>query len=226
MKPGTWCSTWRFVRWPHEKGPHVRGDNPARREHSVSSIAILAQEQRLLALAETGMMDAPAEEAFDRITRLSKLILDAPVSLLTLVDDRRQFFLSQQGLPEPWDLRRETPLSHPLCQYDVVASRRPLIMEDARETPVTAHHPATRDLGMIAYLGVPLESPSGHVLGALCVIDFRPRKWDRQAIEALQDLSRLAMDEISLRLMRGNQDATGATIGMRERGWWRSEGRA
>jgi hypothetical protein len=75
----------------------------------VSSIAILAQEQRLLALAETGMMDAPAEEAFDQITRLSKLILEAPVSLLTLVDDRRQFFLSQQGLPEPWDLRRETP---------------------------------------------------------------------------------------------------------------------
>jgi hypothetical protein len=62
----------------------------------------LTDPKRLAALRETGLMDSSAEEAFDRLTRLAVKLLHAPVSLVSLVDDRRQFFKSAAGLVEPW----------------------------------------------------------------------------------------------------------------------------
>jgi GAF domain-containing protein len=173
--------------------------------------AVMSHRERLQALYGLGLIDAPAEEAFDRVTRLSKLMLEAPVALLTLVDDRRQFFLSQQGLPEPWRTLRETPLSHSFCQY-VVMNRRPLVIEDARKAPRTAHNPAIRDLGVIAYLGVPLEDPAGHVVGALCVIDHAPRRWDERHVAALRDMASMAMDEIALRRMARREAQVEASV--------------
>jgi GAF domain-containing protein len=55
---------------------------------------------------------------------------------------------------------------------------------------------------VVAYLGVPLEDPEGHVLGALCIIDRGPRQWDAKSVELLQDLSRIAMDVIVLETAR------------------------
>jgi GAF domain-containing protein len=153
----------------------------------------LAHRDRLRAVHDVAFLNTPPQEALDRVTRLAGFILDAPVVLLTLIDDRRQYLLSQQGLPEPWAMRRETPLSYSLCQH-VVVTRRPLVIEDAREMPLTASNLAVRDLGMVAYLGVPLENPAGDVLGALCLIDHGPRHWDVRNVELLQDLARIAMD--------------------------------
>jgi PAS domain S-box-containing protein len=72
---------------------------------------------RLKALRDACLLDTPAEESFDRLTRLASTILHAPVALVSLVDEDRQFFKSCVGLPEPWASRRETPLSHSFCQH-------------------------------------------------------------------------------------------------------------
>ena len=74
---------------------------------------------RLAALQASGLLDSPPEAAFDRLTHLAVLLLNAPVALVSLVDDRRQFFKSQVGLAEPWASARETPLTHSFCQYVV-----------------------------------------------------------------------------------------------------------
>jgi GAF domain-containing protein len=160
-------------------------------------LAIVRNLNRLAVLERTGLLDSPAEESFDRLTRLAARLVKTPVSLVSLVDRDRQFFKSMVGLGEPWRSRRETPLSHSFCQH-VVARHEPLVIADARTDPEFRDSLAIRDLGVIAYLGVPL-TVSGAALGAFCVIDREPRQWSHEEVQTLQDLGRCAMHEIEMR---------------------------
>ena len=160
--------------------------------------APLSDPIRLAALAETCLLDSPAEESFDRLTRLVARLLDAPVALVSLVDANRQFFKSAQGLPEPWATKRETPLSHSFCQH-VIRTGGALVVENAAEHPVVRHNLAVADLGVIAYLGVPLTTPTGQVLGSLCAIDGKPREWTEDDIKTMRDVAEIVMREIALR---------------------------
>ena len=160
--------------------------------------AALEDRARLAALERTGMLDSLPEAAFDRLTKLASKILGVPVTLVSLVDDQRQFFKSQVGLPEPWASARETPLSHSFCQH-VVASQRPLIIADARTHPDLSGNSAVGDLGVVAYAGVPLTTPEGHTLGSFCAIDAKPREWTADEIEILTELGASVMTEIYLK---------------------------
>jgi hypothetical protein len=90
----------------------------------------LDQPERLDALHQTGLLDSPPEESFDRIGRIAQRLLGAPVALVALVEQNRQFFKSVIGLSGPGALARETPLTHSFCQH-VVTSDEPLIVNDA-----------------------------------------------------------------------------------------------
>lgn len=153
---------------------------------------------RLAALRALGLLDGPASPAFDRLTRLAAKVVRAPVALVSLVDDDRQFFASSRGLCEPWASCRQTPLSHSFCQH-VVRSGDPLVIPDARRDPLVRGNRAIPELGVSAYLGMPLTTAAGHVLGSLCVIDDRPRDWDEDEVETLRDLAAAVMTEIGLR---------------------------
>jgi PAS domain S-box-containing protein len=144
-------------------------------------------------------LDSAPERAFDRITELAQRLLHAPVALISLVDEQRQFFKSAQGLAEPWASRRQTPLSHSFCQY-VVTSGEPLCIENALTDPLVAQNGAVSDLAVIAYLGVPVHAPQGEVLGSLCVIDHAARAWRAEEMATLQELVAIVEDEIALRL--------------------------
>ena len=160
--------------------------------------ATLADPARLAALEATALLDTPAEAAFDRLTRLASRLLGAPVALVSLVAEDRQFFKSCIGLPEPWASSRETGLSHSFCQH-AVELREPLVISDAREHPLVRDNAAIQDLGVIAYAGIPLVTGDGHVLGSFCVIDHRPRDWRADEIATLRDLAAAALTEIELR---------------------------
>lgn len=153
---------------------------------------------RLEALRRAGLLDTPPEEAFDRLTRLASKILHAPISIVSLVDEDRQFFKSEIGLSEPWASRRQTPLSHSFCQH-AVATGQPLIIGDAREHPLVQGNLGIPNLGIIAYAGIPLISRDGQPLGSFCVIDKQPRVWSDEEIEILKDLAASVMTEIELR---------------------------
>ena len=157
-----------------------------------------ADSDRLAALRHSGLLDSPPEASFDRIARLVARVLGVPTALVSLVDADRQFFKACVGLPEPWASRRETPLSHSFCQH-VVASRAPLVVDDAREHPTLRQNGAVLDIGVIAYLGVPLITPDGHVFGSLCAIDGRPRAWTEGEVETMRDLAESVMTEVALR---------------------------
>jgi len=158
----------------------------------------LTDDGRLEALKRTRLLDTPPEEAFDRLTRLVCRLLGAPVALVSLVEADRQFFKSVVGLPQPWSVLRETSLLHSFCQH-VVATAAPLLVQDARGHPLVADNLAVPDLGVLAYLGMPLATPDGHVLGSLCAIDTAPRSWTPGDAAALRDLADVTMGEVTLR---------------------------
>ena len=174
----------------------------------------LEDQSRLRSLEKLRLLDSAAEETFDRVSRLASHLLSAPVALLSLVDDRRQFFKSAIGLQEPYATSRETPLSHSFCQH-VVASGAPLVVGDARVHPVVCDNPAIPELGVIAYLGTPVRSRDGHVLGSFCVIDGSPREWTPEQIALLNDLAAIIMTELALREENMDHRETRAALDMR-----------
>ena len=160
--------------------------------------SLLTRPDRLAALRRTALLDTPVEEGFDRLTRMAARLLGTPVSLISLVADDHQFFKSAVGLPEPWASRRVTPISFSFCGQ-VVATGEPLVLEDARRHPLLRHNPVIRELGWVAYAGVPVVTRQGHTIGALCVADKTPRLWSERDIALLQDLAASVGTEIELR---------------------------
>ena len=176
----------------------------ANRRARIDDVAkALAEPGRLAALHTSALLDSPREEPFDRLARLAARVVNAPVALVSAVDHDRQFFKSCLGLPEPWNTQRQTPLSHSFCQH-VVAAREPVIVADARKDERLLDNLAIRDLGVIAYLGVPLITREGHAIGTLCVIDHEPRIWTNDEISLVKDVAAAVVTEITL---RGNRHA-------------------
>ena len=172
--------------------------NGAERRQALLDAAAAARDpERVSALEATGLLDSDADPAFDRIARLAAQVLNAPVALVSLVDADRQFFKSCLGLPEPWASRRQTPLSHSFCQH-AVARREPLVVADARQDEMLRDNLAIRDMGVIAYAGIPLIDSEGNALGTLCVIDSQPRHWTTHQIQLLSDLAASVVTEITL----------------------------
>lgn len=159
---------------------------------------VLAEPARLSALLRTGLMDGASDPALDRLGRVARTVLDAPVALVSLVDQERQVFACALGLAEPWATRRATPLSHSFCRHAVVR-RAPLVVEDARVHPDLHDNPAIAELGVVAYLGIPLETSDGQVLGTLCVIDHEPRAWTREQVATMTDLAYAAVVQLERR---------------------------
>ncbi len=183
----------------------MRGDDGARL--TLGTVAAHAQRargdtppavtdpDRLAALRRTGLLDSEPDERFDGLARVAARALNAPIALVSLVDEDRQFFKSCIGLPEPWASARETPLSHSYCQHAVDA-RKPLVIEDAREDPMLRDNAAIRDLRAIAYAGIPLIGADGQALGTLCVIDSKPRRWRPEETELLEEIAGTVVAQI------------------------------
>ncbi|MDF1501355.1 GAF domain-containing sensor histidine kinase [Roseisolibacter sp. H3M3-2] len=161
-------------------------------------VTLLEDPARLDALRRTALLDSPAEEAFDRFTRLAARLLRAPVALVSLVDADRQFFKSQVGLPDPVAESRETPLSHSFCRH-AVERGAPLVVADAHAHPLVRDNGAVTDLGIVSYLGIPLATSDGVVLGTICVLDHTPRSWAPEELQTLGDLAAAVATEIELR---------------------------
>jgi signal transduction histidine kinase len=161
--------------------------------------ARLNAPSRLAALAATGLMDSLPDEAFNRMVRMAVRLVGAPVAMVSLVGDKRQFFLSQVGLGEPWSSARSSPLSHSFCQH-VVAQQAALVTADARHHALVHDSPAIGDMGVVAYAGIPIRSPDGEVLGSFCAINPAPHEWDHVELDTLEDLAAIVESEIALRL--------------------------
>lgn len=166
-----------------------RGDLLGFVERAVSDPRRVAAVRRMVPLYR------PPSDRFDRLTRLAAHLLVAPISLLTLVDSDREFFISSYGLDDAAGSTREAPLDFSLCPV-AVATGRPLIIRDFAADPELANHPAATSAGIRAYAAIPLVTPENWGVGTLSVIDFVPRDWTDDQLANLDMLASICMDEI------------------------------
>ncbi|MDA2889647.1 GAF domain-containing protein [Mycolicibacterium sp. BiH015] len=164
-------------------------------EQSAGPQSVVADPERLEALYATGLLDAPREQVYDRITDMAASALAAPGAAISLVDIDRQFFVSMHGSPAEAPEDRQTSIDRSVCQY-AVASGQPLVISDAREDPVLKYNPAVTDGTVVSYLGIPLIDGGEHAIGTLCVWDTGPRQWTSGHVTTLRDLAQLATDRI------------------------------
>jgi PAS domain S-box-containing protein len=185
------------------------------------SAGALSDPHRLAALRACGLLDTPPEEAFDRAVRLVRRLLACPVALVTLVSDDRQFFKACSGLGSPWCDDRQTPLGYSFCAL-VVESAGTLEVTDARADPRVASNRAVDEIGVAAYLGVPLRAPGGEVLGSVCAIGRAPREWTEADREGLRDVAQGVAGEVALRVHLARSAAAEEELA-REREFLRAE---
>ncbi|MFG0254784.1 MAG: ATP-binding protein [Rhodopirellula sp. JB053] len=155
---------------------------------------------RCRSLSDLSIVDSPPEKDFDNLTRLVQEVVNVPVALVSIVqeDQDRQYFKSQQGLPEPWATLRQTPLSHSFCQH-VTRCDEMLVIHNALEHELVSDNLAVRDLGVVAYLGMPIYSPERVCVGALCAIDVQPRRWSPTEIQVMGSIADCVSEAILLR---------------------------
>jgi PAS domain S-box-containing protein len=152
---------------------------------------------RLEALKAYHILDTLGEEAYDRLTKLASLICETPISLVTLIDDDRQWFKSKQGLTIT-----ETPREQAFCRYAILQPslfevEDAVIDERFKNNPLVTGEPNIR-----FYAGYPLIDNKGFALGTLCVIDRIPRKLNANQQESLALLAKEVMSLITEKRQR------------------------
>lgn len=151
----------------------------------------LNEAERVAKLHSLDILDTPAEERFDRLTRLAKRVFDVPTALVSLVDAERQWFKSGDRFAGTQTARRDSFCGHTILGYDLLIVPDTLADARFRDNPLVIGGPRIR-----FYAGCPLTVPGGFNLGALCVIDQRPRTFDDDDRRSLRDLAKLAVREL------------------------------
>jgi len=164
------------------------------------------ESERLRSLRALNLLDTPPEERFDRLTRVARRLFDAPIALMSLVDEDRQWFKSRPGLDFP-----QTPREHSFCAHAIL-DEGAFIVPDALADERFSDNPLVRTFPEIRfYAGYPVKGPDGSTLGTLCVIDHEPRDVDDEDVDALRDLAGLAEQEIKSLSLATSDDLTGLT---------------
>lgn len=162
------------------------------------------ESERLDALDKHQVLDTPPDASFDRITRLARRMLKTPIALVSLVDKKRQWVKSRQGLDAEEVPRSVAFCAHTICEDDVMVV--PDASRDQRfaDNPLVAEDPKVR-----FYAGAPIQDSDGHTLGTLCVLDTTPRELDAEQEAMLESLASIVMDEMHLRRLASFDPLTG-----------------
>jgi two-component sensor histidine kinase len=159
------------------------------------------ESDRIAALRSYRVLDTPQEPEFDALVQLAARLCRAPVALISLIDERRQWFKAEVGLGV-----RETPLNRSIC---LSAMLRPglTIVPDLTEDPRFAANPlVTGDPHLRFYAGAVLRTPDGLPLGALCVLDHVPGGLTGDQAFTLTTLAQQVMSQLELRRAIAERD--------------------
>src|SRR3954470_24688057 len=152
------------------------------------------EKQRLKVLWQYSVLDTVPEEVFDDLTELAARICEAPVALITLVDEDRQWFKSKVGITIS-----ETSRDISFCGHAINQSELFVIPDATKDSRFAANPLVVSDPKIRFYAGAPLITPDGHALGTLCVIDKVPRELRPDQKQALRVLARHVMTQLELR---------------------------
>jgi PAS domain S-box-containing protein len=171
---------------------------PSKTHNSSTATPSDDEDLRLQAIESLGLMYGESDEKFDHLTELAKNIFETPISLITLLDDTHQRYLSESGC----DLEK-TNREDSFCQFalnndpgEVLAVPDATNDKRFKDLPIVSGKPHVR-----SYLGAPIVSLHGHVLGTICVLDTEPRTFTSDEKRNLRDLAK----EISIRFQQREQ---------------------
>ena len=145
--------------------------------------------ERALLLARLGALRHQGDAAYYLMARMAARMCRTPMAAVTLLDDRTQWI--QGGFGTTLD---SMPLQMAFCRYALASPAALTVIADTRADPRVAAHPMVMHAPYLRfYAGAPLVHPQGLVLGAVCVVDVRPRELRQSQFDSLQWLARVAM---------------------------------
>lgn len=164
------------------------------------------EQARLAALYRYEILDTEPEEAFDRITRLTKTVLQMPIVMVSLADKDRQWYKSCQGIEGGEYPRGDSSF----CRH-AIKQAEPLVVTDTLLDSRFAENPRVLGTPNIRfYAGVPLRSRDGYNIGTLCSMDTKTRELTLDQVDILRDLAQIVVDELELRLLATTDSLTGS----------------
>lgn len=154
----------------------------------------VGEKKRLKVLWQYDVLDTPSEAMFDDLAELAARICEAPIALISLVDEDRQWFKAKVGISLTETSRDISFCAHAIKQSGLFIV--PDATKDARfaQSPLVTSEPHIR-----FYAGAPLITPDGYALGTLCVIDKVPRELREDQKQALTILARHVVSQLELR---------------------------
>lgn len=152
------------------------------------------EKRRLKVLWQYEVLDTIPEALFDDLTELAANICEAPIALISLVDEKRQWFKSKVGTSLNETSRDVSFCSHAIQQSDLF-----IVPDAACDQRFAANPLVTSDPKIRFYAGAPLITPDGYALGTLCVIDKVPRELRQEQKQALRILARHVVSQLELR---------------------------
>jgi signal transduction histidine kinase len=152
------------------------------------------EADRLAALYELDILDSAPEKDFDDIVALASSVCDVPVALITLIDTDRQWFKARLGT----DLT-EMPRDLSFCSHTILGKDVMVVPDVTQDARFTDHPIVNGGKGVQFYAGAPLITSDGFALGALCVMDSRPRQLDAEQMQAMRALARQVTSQLELR---------------------------
>src|SRR6201996_72449 len=170
------------------------------------------EAERLVALQSYDIIDSGEEKDFDAIAAIASAICGTPISLITFIDEKRQWFKSHIGTTLTENFRDLSFCTHTIASTDGI-----MIVPDALEDARFAGNPVVTQAKVTFYAGVPLVNEDGYALGTLCVLDQRPHDFTDAQIVALKALANQVVDKIELRrkvalLEKSNQELINANV--------------
>ncbi len=148
------------------------------------------EHDRLKTLESYQILDTSFEEEFDNLTELAAEVCDTPISLITFLDESRQWFKSAYGISEKQTPRDISFCGHAILDSEIFEVEDALLDNRFKDNPLVTDDPNIR-----FYAGIPLETSNGSHLGTLCVIDSQPRKLN---LTQRKSLYRIAKQVVSL----------------------------
>lgn len=150
------------------------------------------EHMRLEALRSYQILDTGPHPSFDAITEAVSLAFDVPMAAISLIDEERQWFKAAVGIDST-----ETDRKTSFCTHTILGEE-PMIVEDAAADPRFAENPnVTGPMSIRFYAGMPLVDHEGFALGALCLLDNRPRSLDAGQIRLLNSFAQCVMTAIT-----------------------------
>ncbi|WP_371421704.1 GAF domain-containing sensor histidine kinase [Tardiphaga sp.] len=152
------------------------------------------EAERLKALRSYGILDTALEPSFDDITKIASYVCQTPISIISLVDEDRQWFKSEVGLGI-----RQTSMDRSICAHAILEHSFLEVEDVTKDARFDCNPLVTGDPHVRFYAGALLRTPDGLPLGTVCVLDHKPRILSTEQRDVLAALARQVMSQMEFR---------------------------